>query len=172
MDWVADLPPAVQRISSVLAGWRTARTSRRVLFVIHSLTAATRLADLLPIFQDQRIQLYCTQTSDSMFPSGVEKFMQDRGFLCLTWEQAIALEFHAVITASLGDNLHEIQSPILRISHGNGYNKRWISDQRSAISDQRSAISDQRSAISDQRSAINNQQSTINNQRLACLPTR
>ncbi|MFI6500290.1 hypothetical protein [Nonomuraea typhae] len=138
MDWVADPPPAVGRISSVLAGWRTARTSRRVLFVIHSVTAATRLADLLPIFQDQRIQLFCTQTDDSMFPAGVERFMQNHGFLPLTWNQALALEFHAVITASLGDNLHEIGSPILRIPHGNGYNKYW--GQKSEIRNQKSVF--------------------------------
>jgi hypothetical protein len=76
--------------------------------------------------------------------------MQSHGLFHLTWDQAIALEFHAVVTASLGDNLQEIESPIVRIPHGNGYNKSWISDQRSAISDQRSAISDQRPATSDQ----------------------
>jgi hypothetical protein len=37
----------------------------------------------------------------------------------------VKLEFDAVICASLGDNLHEINSPILRIPHGNGYNKLW-----------------------------------------------
>ncbi|WP_173522774.1 hypothetical protein [Nonomuraea antri] len=75
----------------------------------------------------------------------MKTFIQRLGLLHLSWEQARAIEFHAVITASLGDNLHEINSPILRIPHGNGYNKRW--DQRSAISDQRSAISDQRSVF-------------------------
>jgi hypothetical protein len=139
--WPADPPPEARRVSAVLPGWRTAQTSLRVLFVIHSLTAAARLGDLISIFQDLRIQLFCTQTRDSMFPGGIGSFIQDCGFYQLTWEQAISIDFHAVICASLGDNLHEIKSPILRIPHGNGYNKRW--NQRSAISDQRSAISDQ-----------------------------
>jgi hypothetical protein len=97
----------------------------RVLLVIHSATAATRLADLTPIFRDQRLQLFCTQTRDSMFPEGIGSFIQALGFHFLEWEQALELEFNAVICASLGDNLHEIDSPILRIPHGNGYNKIW-----------------------------------------------
>lgn len=35
------------------------------------------------------------------------------------------MEFDLVLTAGLGDNLHEINSPILRIPHGNGYKKKW-----------------------------------------------
>jgi hypothetical protein len=122
-DPASEIPPAARRISSALPGWRTARTSRRVLLVIHSATAATRLADLTPIFRDQRLQLFCTQTTDSMFPEGIRSFIQALGFHFLEWEQAVELEFNAVICASLGDNLHEISSPILRIPHGNGYNK-------------------------------------------------
>ena len=60
----------VRRISSLQADWRTARTSLRVLILIHSVTAATRLADVLPVFHDGRVQLFCTQTSDAMFPDG------------------------------------------------------------------------------------------------------
>jgi hypothetical protein len=148
-DWAEDHPAAARRISSTLSGWQTIRTRIRILLVIHSMTAAARLADLIPIFQDPRMQLFCTQTCGSMFPDGIGPFIRHHGFYLLTWEQAKVLQFDAVICASLGDNLHEIANlPILRIPHGNGYNKRWISDQRSAISDQRSAISDQRSAIS------------------------
>jgi hypothetical protein len=109
----------------MLPGWRTVRVSLRVLLVIHSATAATRLADLIPIFQDQRLQLFCTQTTGSMFPEGVISFIKAHGFHFLEWKQAVKLEFDAVICASLGDNLHEINSPILRIPHGNGYNKLW-----------------------------------------------
>jgi hypothetical protein len=122
-DKMADLPPAARRISAVQAGWRTARTSLRVLVVIHNVTAATRLADILPVFHDRRVQLFCTQTSDAMFANGVSAYVRAQGFLCLTWEQAISLEFDVVVTASLGDNLHELRSPILRLPHGNGYNK-------------------------------------------------
>ncbi|MCL2581238.1 MAG: hypothetical protein FWE35_02155, partial [Streptosporangiales bacterium] len=121
----ADPSLATRRISSILPGWRTVQTSLRVLLVIHSATAATRLADLIPIFGDPRLQLFCTQTSDSMFPEGINSFIQDHGFNFLEWNQAVEIEFDAVICASLGDNLHEINSPILRIPHGNGYNKLW-----------------------------------------------
>jgi hypothetical protein len=122
-DPATGISPAARLISSALPGWRTAPTSLRVLLVIHSATAAARLADLAPIFRDQRLQLFCTQTTDSMFPQGIEAFIQALGFHFLAWEQAVQLDFNAVICASLGDNLHEIKSPILRIPHGNGYNK-------------------------------------------------
>ncbi|GAA3761038.1 hypothetical protein GCM10022205_56160 [Spinactinospora alkalitolerans] len=97
----------------------------RVLAVIHSVAAATRMTDVLPVFHDRRVQLFSVQTSDAVFSSGVEEHMKETGFLRLTWEQAASLEFDIVVTASLGDNLHELKSPILRIPHGNGYNKRW-----------------------------------------------
>ncbi|GAB3654208.1 hypothetical protein GCM10027589_12780 [Actinocorallia lasiicapitis] len=139
----ADLPPAIRRISAVLPGWRTARPPLRVLLVLHSVTAATRIADLAPLFEDPRLQLFCTQTSDAMFPDGVPNFITTQQIRHLTWEQATTLKFHAAITASLGDNLHEIKSHILRIPHGNGYNKNWTSgpaDQRtSGPADQRTS---------------------------------
>jgi hypothetical protein len=141
---MAGHPPAARRISSVQAGWRTARTSLRVLFVVHSVTAATRLADVLPAFHDRRVQLFCTQTSDAMFTDGVEDYLRALGFLRLTWEQATALDFDLVVTASLGDNLHELQSPILRLPHGNGYNKLWNNEQRTTNNEQRTTNNEQR----------------------------
>ncbi|TDD95627.1 hypothetical protein [Actinomadura rubrisoli] len=133
----ADLPPTIRRISAVLPGWRTAQPSLRVLLVIHSATAATRLGDLIPLFQDPRIQLFCTHTSDAMFPYGIDSFIQANEIHQLSWEQATALEFQVAITAGLGDNLHEIKCPILRVPHGNGYNKRWTGDRRPATGDRR-----------------------------------
>ena len=124
-DRIVDPPRAARPIVSIQPEWRTARTSLRVLVVIHSVTAATRIGDLFPIFQDQRVQLFCTQTSDAVFCAGVSEFMHTRGFLRLTWEQALTLEFDIIITASLGDSLYELKSPILRLPHGNGYNKLW-----------------------------------------------
>ncbi|MDX6740224.1 hypothetical protein [Actinocorallia sp. A-T 12471] len=122
----ADVSPAIRRISAILPGWRTVDTPRRVLLVLHSATAAARIADLIPALQDPRLHLFCACTSDSVFPGRIDRFLRTHEIDQLTWEQATALEFDAAITASLGDNLHEITCPILRIPHGNGYNKRWI----------------------------------------------
>lgn len=105
--------------------WRTADTSLHVLLVIHSVTAATRIADTLPALHDPRVQIYCTQTSGAVFANGVEEYIRESGILHIPWAQAREMEFDLVITASLGDNLHEIKSKILRIPHGNGYNKQW-----------------------------------------------
>ncbi|MDL4818629.1 hypothetical protein [Actinomadura opuntiae] len=129
-DTMADLPPIARRIPALLPGWGTVRTKRRVLIVIHSVTSATRLSDVLPAFHDPNLHLFCTQTSDAMFSNGVASYMSARGLLCLTWEQAASVKFDLVVTASLGDNLHELTSPILRLAHGNGYNKRWNQEPR------------------------------------------
>jgi hypothetical protein len=114
----------VQRVDALLGGLQTVRTSLRVLLVVHSLTAATRLADVLPAFQDRRVQICWVQTDTSAFEAGVAEFM-DNQWPRLSWEQACALEFDIAVTAGLGDNLHELRSPILRLAHGNGYNKYW-----------------------------------------------
>lgn len=96
--------------------WRTADSSLHVLLVIHSLTAATRIADVLPALRDPRLQLYCTQTSGAVFANGVEEYIRESGIRNIPWGQARETEFDLVITASLGDNLHEIKSRILRNS--------------------------------------------------------
>lgn len=105
--------------------WRTADTSLHVLLVVHSVTAATRIADVLPALHDPRVQLYCTRTSGAVFANGVEEYIRESGIRHIPWSEARETEFDLVVTASLGDNLHEIRSPILRIPHGNGYNKQW-----------------------------------------------
>ncbi|GAB3694861.1 hypothetical protein [Nocardiopsis oceani] len=118
-------PRTADRILALTPEWRTVDTSLRVLLVIHSVTAATRIADILPALHDPRVQLYCAQTSGAVFANGVQEYIRENGVRHLPWDQARKREFDLVVTASLGDNLHEINSPILRIPHGNGYNKRW-----------------------------------------------
>ncbi|WP_026118460.1 hypothetical protein [Nocardiopsis salina] len=104
--------------------WRTARTDLDVLLIVHSLTAAARIADVLPALDDPRVQRHCVRTT-GVFEAGIDDFVHHHGLHELTWEQARSGRFDLVVTASLGDELHEITSPILRLPHGNGYNKYW-----------------------------------------------
>ncbi|MBE2997991.1 hypothetical protein IDM40_04605 [Nocardiopsis sp. HNM0947] len=104
--------------------WRTARTDLDVLLVVHSLTAATRIADVLPALHDPRVQLHCVRTT-GVFEAGIDDFVHHHGLHELTWDQAETGRFDLAVTASLGDDLHTISAPILRLPHGNGYNKYW-----------------------------------------------
>ncbi|MFL1381819.1 hypothetical protein, partial [Nocardiopsis protaetiae] len=107
--------------------WGTVHTRLDVLLVVHSLTCATRIADVLPAFDDPRVQLHCARTTGGVFAAGVDEHLRANGLEPLPWETAREMEFDLVVAASLGDDLHEIHSKILRLPHGNGYNKHWNS---------------------------------------------
>lgn len=121
--------------------WRTAHADLHVLLVIHSLTAATRIADVLPALYDPRVQLYCTRTTGGVFANGLDEYLREAQIRHISWEEAKETEFDLAITASLGDDLHELKTKILRIPHGNGYNKKW--SQESGVRSQESEVRSQ-----------------------------
>lgn len=52
--------------------WVTRAGCRRALCVVHNVTSATRLLDVLPLFSgDLRVQMFATRTGSSPFPAGV-----------------------------------------------------------------------------------------------------
>ncbi|MER6068595.1 hypothetical protein ABT187_06995 [Streptomyces sp. NPDC001817] len=52
--------------------WVTRAGCRRVLFVVHNVTSATRLLDVLPLLHgDLRVQSFATCTGSSPFLAGV-----------------------------------------------------------------------------------------------------
>ena len=60
--------------------WRTTSVERTVLAVVHNVTAATRLLDILPLVAaDQRIQVIFSVIGSSAFTAGTENFLLDRG---------------------------------------------------------------------------------------------
>ncbi|MFD7167505.1 hypothetical protein [Streptomyces violascens] len=106
------------------ARWATRGRCRRVLFVVHNVTSATRLLDVLPLFHDDlRIQLLATCTGSSAFEDGVEELLAETGLPVLPWEQALETKVDLAITASLGGQLHCISGKLALLSHGVGYNK-------------------------------------------------
>ncbi|MEU7104673.1 hypothetical protein ABZ951_06390 [Streptomyces sp. NPDC046215] len=107
------------------ARWVTRGGSRSVLFVVHNVTSATRLLDVLPLLSgDLRVQTLVTCTGSSPFLAGVPELMERAGLPVLPWEQAKATPFDLVVSASYGGELEALQGDLAVLSHGVGYNKR------------------------------------------------
>jgi hypothetical protein len=108
--------------------WATVEPDRLVLGVVHNITSnitsATRLLDLLSVFEgDDRVQVVFTCTRSSALDSGVPEFFEARGMLHLPWDEALSGDFDLAIAPSRGGNLHDIPFPLIGTPHGAGYNK-------------------------------------------------
>ncbi|MET8974178.1 hypothetical protein ABZX85_01030 [Streptomyces sp. NPDC004539] len=111
--------------------WVTRVGCRRVLFVVHNVTSATRLLDVLPLFHsDVRVQLFATCTGSSPFLAGVPELLAGVGVPVLSWEQAKETEFDLAVSASYGGELGDIRAKLAVLSHGVGYNKKLATPQR------------------------------------------
>ncbi|MFE9600965.1 hypothetical protein [Streptomyces hokutonensis] len=105
--------------------WATRGRSRRVLFVVHNVTSATRLLDVLPLFHDDfRVQLLVTCTGSSAFRAGVAELLAKTGVPVLPWEQATTTPVDLAVSASFGGQLRALSGVLAVMSHGVGYTKR------------------------------------------------
>ncbi|MFF8602733.1 hypothetical protein ACF065_28085 [Streptomyces sp. NPDC015232] len=109
--------------------WRTRGTTRTVLLVVHNVTSATRLLDVLPLFDDATdVQTLATCTGSSPFLAGVDALLDRVGLPVLPWEQARELAaaggVDLAISASYGGELQVFSGKLTILSHGAGYNKR------------------------------------------------
>lgn len=107
---------------------RTIRCQRTVLVVVHSVTAATRLADIVPLVEsDRRVQVVYTWAPSSVFSAGVRDFLSRIGGVVVPWRQAAQIPFDLAIAASHG-LLEQLHAPVLTVPHGVGFAKypsRW-----------------------------------------------
>lgn len=103
--------------------WSTVRTHRRLLVVVHNVTAATRLLDVLPLVTDPRVQIYFTTTGSSAFDAGTTELLDRLEAAVLPWEDAVQGHFDLALTASYGGDLHRLETPLAVVPHGIGYNK-------------------------------------------------
>ena len=104
--------------------WNTAAVERAVLLVVHNVTSAVRLLDVLPVFDDdERLQLVYTCTGSSPFLDGVEALFDDLGVAALPWDVAVSTRFDLALSASYGGELNALNAPLITIPHGMGYNK-------------------------------------------------
>jgi hypothetical protein len=105
--------------------WATRAHSRKVLFVVHNVTSATRLLDVLPLFHDDfRVQLLVTCTGSSAFRAGVAELLAETGVPVVPWEQAVRTSVDLAVSASFGGQLRAFSGVLAVLSHGVGYTKR------------------------------------------------
>ncbi|MEU9089654.1 hypothetical protein [Streptomyces sp. NPDC048428] len=92
---------------------------------MHNVTAATRLLDVLPLFDDDlRIQLLATCPGSSAFSAGTAELLAGTGVPVLAWEQATETPVDLVLSASFGGQLQLLRGKLAILSHGVGYTKR------------------------------------------------
>ncbi|WP_181442588.1 hypothetical protein [Streptomyces tateyamensis] len=104
--------------------WATRGRCACVLLVVHNVTSATRLLDVVPLFRDDlRVQLLATCTGSSPFQSGVAELLAEVGVPVLPWSQVPSVPVALAVSASLGGELHAIAGKLAVLSHGVGYNK-------------------------------------------------
>ncbi|MEV5984961.1 hypothetical protein AB0L85_08040, partial [Streptomyces sp. NPDC052051] len=104
--------------------WVSVAAERTVLGVVHNITSATRLLDLLAVFEgDRRVQTVFTCTESSALDGGTLEFFTSRGMLHIPWREATARTFDLAIATNRGGDLHDLQAPLIGAPHGAGYNK-------------------------------------------------
>ncbi|MEU4210569.1 hypothetical protein AB0F13_11355 [Streptomyces sp. NPDC026206] len=116
--------PSHLLLRSDAAQWATAPPVRTVLGVIHNVTSATRLFDLLSPFEgDSRVHVVFTCPGSSAFDAGIREFAAARQLPWISWEEARREKFDLAVSSSRGGDLHEINAPLVGAPHGAGYNK-------------------------------------------------
>ncbi|MEU7580309.1 hypothetical protein AB0B50_22235 [Streptomyces sp. NPDC041068] len=102
--------------------WATRPIRRRVLAVVHTVTAGRRLLDAVRLLEgDARVQVVFTAAPD-VFSNGVADFLAELGALVLPWSQAVQTRFDLALAAGHG-GLHELHAPVVVLPHGAGHNK-------------------------------------------------
>lgn len=107
---------------------RTCVCERTVLVVVHTVTAGTRLADVVPLVEpDPRVQVVFTCAPSALVRGGVRGFLERLGGVVVPWQQAAQVRFDLAVAASYG-LLEQLHAPVLTVPHGAGYGKylsRW-----------------------------------------------
>lgn len=102
--------------------WATRPVRRRVLAVVHTVTAGQRLMEAVRLLDgDPRVHVVFTAAPD-VFSNGVPEFLADAGALVLPWREAVRTEFDLAVAAAHGA-LHELHAPLVVVPHGAGHNK-------------------------------------------------
>ncbi|WP_024802630.1 hypothetical protein [Nocardia sp. BMG51109] len=128
------MSPVEQQQDERDARWSTYPNSRTVLAVVHNITAATRLFDVLGVLaSDPRIRIEFSRTGSSAFDADTSGFLEARGARETPWRTALTQSFDLAVAASYGGELHRIQAPLAVVPHGMGYNKFLAANRKSQI---------------------------------------
>jgi hypothetical protein len=111
---------------------QTLRYQRTVLAAVHTVTAGTRLADVVPLLEtDLRVQVVFTYAPSALISGGVRDYLDRLGGVVVSWQLATQLRFDLALAAS--DVLLEwVHAPVMTMLHGVGYTKyqaRWDGDE-------------------------------------------
>ena len=92
---------------------------RQVLAMVPTVTAGSRLLDLIPLLEaDARIQLILTIPGSDRW-HGTEDFVRQCGVLALPWQQALQHRWDLVLSAS-HRHIEQVHGPLLVTPHGAG----------------------------------------------------
>ncbi|MGC9537345.1 hypothetical protein [Streptomyces sp. UG1] len=135
------------------ARWATRGQTRKVLLIVHNVTSASRLLDILPLFHDDfRVQLLATCPQSSAFRAGIAELLADTGVPVVPWEQAVETPVALAVSASFGGQLRAFSGVLAVLSHGVGYTKRLATpDTRHPTPDTRHPTPDTRHPTPDTR---------------------
>jgi hypothetical protein len=104
--------------------WPTRQPERTVLGVVHNVTSATRLFDVLPLLAtDHRVEVIFACTGSSPFAVDVGPHLDQNRVRQVEWPELADRKVDLTISTSHGGPLHELDSPIVILPHGMGYNK-------------------------------------------------
>jgi hypothetical protein len=110
---------------------QTLPCQRTVLIVVHTVTAGTRLGDVVPLLEaDLRVQTVFTYAPSALISGGVREFLARLSGVVVPWQQATQTRFDLALAASDG-LLEWVHAPVMTMLHGAGYNKypaRWDGD--------------------------------------------
>ncbi|MEU5832806.1 hypothetical protein ABZ820_03825 [Streptomyces diacarni] len=121
----ADTPTIRVPVGRDAERWTSRSTERRVLLVVHNVTSAGRLLDVLPLFHDDfRLQLLVTSTESSAYQAGTRELFAELGLPVLPWSQALTTPVDLAVSASFGGQIELLQGKLAVLSHGVGYTKK------------------------------------------------
>ncbi|WP_090005578.1 hypothetical protein [Lentzea albidocapillata] len=111
--------------------WTTRRPERTVLGVVHNVTSATRLFDVLPLLAtDHRVEVIFACTGSSPFGMDVDPHLDRNRVRQVGWSELAERRLDLTISTSHGGPVHELNSPVVILPHGMGYNKYLNADTR------------------------------------------
>jgi hypothetical protein len=100
--------------------WVTRTGCRMVLALVPTLTAGTRLLDVIPLLEaDHRVQVVFTVPHAGETWHGTEEFVRRCGAMVLPWHQAVRHRWDLVLAAS-HRHIEQVHGPILIMPHGAG----------------------------------------------------
>ncbi|SDD29965.1 hypothetical protein [Actinokineospora iranica] len=106
-----------------MIGRVTRNGCKTVLVLVPTMTAGTRLLDLLPVLDgDHRVQVVFTMPSSEDVWHGLDGFVRDLGALVLPWDQARRHNWDLVLSAS-HDCIEHVHGKLLLLPHGAGAGK-------------------------------------------------